>query len=70
MNRIIAVARRNGVDTKTGLDLKRGNSYQINEDEIDPSVFSRTGEDLGEEAIAIAKETKGKKIKEVASDEK
>ncbi len=61
MSRIIAVARQNGVDAKTGLDLKRGESYQIAENEFDPAVFARPGEDLGEEVKAAIKPTAGRK---------
>lgn len=68
MKRIIVIAKSTGPHKKTGLALKRGESYQINDADLDSTVFARPGEDLGEEKPAKARTIN--EIKEAKEDEK
>jgi len=46
MARMIAVARINGRCDKSGLDLKKGEGYEIEAGQFDPKIFARPGEPI------------------------
>ncbi|MDA8082277.1 MAG: hypothetical protein M0024_01300 [Nitrospiraceae bacterium] len=52
MGRMIAVAKIDGQCARSGLLLKKGEGYEIDEEQFDPTVFARPGEKIDEQAPA------------------
>ncbi len=52
MGRMIAVARIDGPCAKSGLVLKKGEGYEIDDGQFDPAVFARPGEKIEEQVPA------------------